>query len=150
MYPKNRWANPRRFFFLDFFNVYTESQIMYEITVSKVFAAAHAIRLYDGTLEPIHGHNWNVDVTVSAQELDGMETVMDFHVLETAIDALLKKVHNRHLNEVAPFIDCKVNPTAERVAWWVGTEIAKTLPGHVKMTSVRVTEAPGCATTWKP
>jgi 6-pyruvoyltetrahydropterin/6-carboxytetrahydropterin synthase len=123
---------------------------MYEITISKVFAAAHAIRLYDGTLEPIHGHNWNVDVTVSARQLDEMETVMDFHVLEKAVDELMKKVHNRHLNEVEPFIDCKVNPTAERVAWWIGTEIAKTLPGHVTLTSVRVTEAPGCATTWWP
>jgi 6-pyruvoyltetrahydropterin/6-carboxytetrahydropterin synthase len=123
---------------------------MYEITISKVFAAGHAIRLYDGTVEPIHGHNWNVDVTVSAQDLDGMETVMDFHVLETAVDALLKKFHNRHLNECEPFINFKVNPTAERVAWHIGQEITKTLPSHVKMTSVRVTEAPGCATTWKP
>ena len=123
---------------------------MYEITVSKVFAASHAIRLPDGSLEPIHGHNWPVDVTVAARELDSIETVMDFHILEKAIDGLLARVNNRHLNEVDPFIGCKVNPTAERVAWWIGTEVAKTLPKSVALVSVRVGEAPGCAAVYRP
>ena len=122
---------------------------MYEITVSKVFSASHAIRLPDGSLEPIHGHNWPVDVTVAARELDGIETVMDFHVLEKTIDGLLARVNNRHLNEVDPFIGCKVNPTAERVAWWIGTEVARTLPKGVTLVSVRVGEAPGCAAVWR-
>ena len=122
---------------------------MYEITVSKTFAAAHAIRLPDGSIEPVHGHNWSVDVTVASRELDGIETVMDFHVLEKTIDGLMARVNNRHLNEVAPFIDCKVNPTAERVAWWIGTEVARTLPKGVSLVSVRVGEAPGCAATYR-
>ena len=123
---------------------------MYDITISKAFAAAHAIRLYDGSLEPIHGHNWAVDLTVTAPELDGMEVVMDFHLLEKLVDALLAKVHNRHLNEVEPFLNCKVNPTAERVAWWLGTEVQKGLPGGLKVTCVRVGEAPGCTAIYRP
>ncbi|MCE9590245.1 MAG: 6-carboxytetrahydropterin synthase [Planctomycetes bacterium] len=122
----------------------------YEITIEKIFAASHAIRLPDGSLEPIHGHNWPVEVTVAAAKLDSIECVMDFHVLEKTIDALIGKVHNRHLNEVAPFIGCKVNPTAERVAWWFGSEVAKTLPKGVKLVSVRVGEAPGCYATYRP
>jgi len=123
---------------------------MYDITISKAFAAAHAIRLYDGTLEPIHGHNWAVDLTVTAADLDGMEVVMDFHLLEKLVDALLARVHNRHLNEVEPFLNCRVNPTAERVAWWLGTEVQKGLPAGVKVTSVRVGEAPGCTAVYRP
>ena len=123
---------------------------MYEIMIAKTFAAAHAIRLPDGSLEPIHGHNWPVEVTVQSQQLDTIETVMDFHILEKVIDGLIARVHNRHLNEVAPFIDCKVNPTAERVAWWLGTEVARTLPKGVSLVSVRVGEAPGCFATWRP
>lgn len=122
----------------------------YEITVAKIFAASHAIRLPDGSLEPIHGHNWPVEVTVASRKLDSIETVMDFHVLEKTIDALISKVHNRHLNEVAPFINCKVNPTAERVAWWFGSEVARTLPKGVTLVSVRVGEAPGCFATYRP
>jgi 6-pyruvoyltetrahydropterin/6-carboxytetrahydropterin synthase len=124
--------------------------IMYEITVSKMFAAAHAIRLPDGSLEAVHGHNWPVDVTVAAEQLDGIETVMDFHVLEQALDRLLARVHNRSLNDVEPFVQTKVNPTAERVAWWLGTEIAGGLPKGVRLVSVRVGEAPGCSASYRP
>jgi 6-pyruvoyltetrahydropterin/6-carboxytetrahydropterin synthase len=125
---------------------------MYDITVSRVFAAGHAIRLYDGALEPLHGHNWTVAVTVTASELDAIGVVMDFHLLETLVDALIKRVHNRHLNEVSPFGSAAdtVNPTAERVAWWIGTEVAKGLPAHAKLTSVKIGEAPGCAATYRP
>ena len=76
---------------------------MYEISVSRVFSASHAIRLYDGSLEPLHGHNWTVEVTVAAAQLDAIDVVMDFHLLESLVDRLLATVNNRHLNEVEPF-----------------------------------------------
>ena len=144
---------------------------MYEITIQKTFAAAHAIRLPDGSLEPVHGHNWLVEVTISAVELDEIETVMDFHMAEQILDAILVRVHNRHLNEVEPFIGCKVNPTAERVAWWIATSMKESLSSWLQkslstsqaadgtmlnrsshssglrglqIASVRVGEAPGC------
>lgn len=125
---------------------------MYEITVEKTFAAAHAIRLSPELVEPVHGHNWPVKVTVAADKLDAIETVMDFHVLEKTIDGLIAKVHNRHLNEVKPFGvgTGDVNPTAERVAWWFGSEVAKTLPAGVRLVSASVGEAPGCTATWRP
>ena len=125
---------------------------MYDITVSRIFSASHAIRLYDGSLEPLHGHNWSVEVTVTAKELDAIEVVMDFHLLETLVDALMKQAHNRHLNDIPPFWNEEgpVNPTAERVAWWIGTEVTKGLPKHATLTSVKVGEAPGCTATWRP
>jgi 6-pyruvoyl-tetrahydropterin synthase len=127
---------------------------MYEISVARVFAAAHAIRLPDGSLEPVHGHNWSVLVTVGSSRLDGIETVMDFHDLEQALDTALAKANNRHLNEVPPFVGpdgrLAVNPTAERVAWWIGQEIAAVLPRRVKLISVAVGEAPGCTAVYRP
>lgn len=127
---------------------------MYQITVSHTFCAAHALRLPDGEMEPLHGHNWHVDVTVEADDLDAMETVMDFHVLEKSLHGLLDQANNRNLNDLPPFSDGRggltVNTSAERVAWWVGDTIGKTLPTHVRMVSVRVSEAPGCVATWRP
>jgi len=122
---------------------------MYEITVTREFAAGHAIYLPDGSLEPVHGHNWRVTVTVQSNELDEIETVMDFHILEKSLDELLATVHNRHLNEVEPFVGengtLKVNPTAERVAWWIAEALKPTVSAPAKLVSVAVTEAPGCA-----
>lgn len=121
---------------------------MYEATVERTFSAAHAIRLPDGSLEPLHGHDWRVEVTVAAAELDDIETVMDFHDLENRVDEQLARVHNRNLNDVAPFSDGQgnlaVNPTAERVAWWLAESVSPGLPKSVRLVSVRIGEAPGC------
>ncbi len=122
---------------------------MYEITVSKTFSAAHAIRLPDGTREPVHGHDWRVEVTVANDELDAIDVVMDFHALEAIVNPLIERVHNQNLNDVPPFADGQINPTAERVAWWLGTRIAKQLPTNVSLRQVSVGEAPGCRATYR-
>lgn len=123
---------------------------MYEITIERTFAASHAIRLPDGSLEPVHGHNWPVTITVQRDELDAIETVMDFHDLQRIVDPLLEAFHNRHLNDLPPFADGTINPTAERVAWWIGTQTASQLPEGVRLTLVRIGEAPGCWATYRP
>ncbi len=128
---------------------------MFEITVTRTFSAAHALRLPDGTFEPTHGHDWDVHVTVAGRELDAMECVMDFHALADAVDAAIEPWRNQNLNGCTPFRGPspavpKVNPSAERVAWWVGEEVAKTLPDGVCLRSVRVKESPGCVALYRP
>jgi 6-pyruvoyltetrahydropterin/6-carboxytetrahydropterin synthase len=39
----------------------------FDITATRTFSAAHQLRLYDGSLEPLHGHNWVVRVTSRRQ-----------------------------------------------------------------------------------
>lgn len=122
---------------------------MYEITIQRVFAAAHALRLPDGSTEPMHGHNWPVEITVSSSQLDAMETVMDFHDLQAIVDDILKCVNNQNLNEIEPFVS-QMNPSAERVAEWIGREVLSRLPVGVSLESVRLGEAPGCFALWRP
>ena len=123
---------------------------MYEITVHSTFAAAHALRLPDGSWEPVHGHNWQVAVTVARADLDAMETVMDFHELEQAVEAVVGPWRTAHLNEQPPFADRGVNPSAERVAWWLGEQVAGGLPAGARLVSVQVGEAPGCFAVYRP
>ena len=128
---------------------------MFSITVSRRFSATHAICLYDGALEPVHGHNWGVEVTVVAARLDAIETVMDFHELERIVDAILAPARDADLNDLAPFAAPQpgppaINPTAERVAWWIGSETARQLPASVSLKQVRVEEAPGCFALYSP
>jgi len=68
---------------------------MYEIMIEKIFCAAHAIRLYGGSLEPMHGHNWPIAITVASQQLDDIEVVLDFHELGKTGDGLMAQAHNR-------------------------------------------------------
>jgi 6-pyruvoyltetrahydropterin/6-carboxytetrahydropterin synthase len=124
---------------------------MFEISVTRIFAAAHAIRLPDGTREPVHGHNWTLVVAVAADKLDAIETVMDFHALEALVEEAIARWHNANLDACEPFVGPNGrNSTAEAVAHHVGERVAARLPAHVRLRYASVTEAPGCTATWRP
>ena len=89
-------------------------EMVYEISITAEFSAAHQLRLYDGSLEPLHGHNWRVVVTVAANRLDEIGVVMDFHELERRLQHVVGRFHNQNLNDVIPFVE--LNPSAEKVA----------------------------------
>lgn len=129
---------------------------MYEATIETTFSAAHALRLPDGQLEPLHGHDWRIAVTVAAVDLDAMDTVMDFHELEKRVEQVVGPWRNRNLNEVPPFAGrpedaqgLAINPSAERVAERIAAAVIDALPEHVTLSSVTVGEAVGCAATWR-
>jgi 6-pyruvoyltetrahydropterin/6-carboxytetrahydropterin synthase len=121
---------------------------MYELTVESGFSAAHAI-VMNGELEPVHGHDWKVRVTLAGETLDGDGLLCDFHIVERRLGEITGRFHNRHLNEVSPFCD-NVNPTAELVAKHIADGLLEALPSGVTLQGVRVTEAPGCTITYRP
>jgi len=120
----------------------------HEISIERVFSAAHAIRLYDGSVEPLHGHDWRLTLTVAADELDEIGVVMDFHALEAALNKIIAPWQNQNLNDQPPFSE-GVNPTAELIVQHVATQIQPAIPEAAKLVSASITEAPGCAATWR-
>lgn len=117
----------------------------FEIAVTLRFSAAHALRLAEGAIEPLHGHNWRVRVTVRAAKLDAIGVVMDFHELERRMEDVIGPMRNRNLNELAAFAE--VNPSAENVAGHVARRLA--LPGDVKLVCVDVWETDDCRARWR-
>jgi 6-pyruvoyltetrahydropterin/6-carboxytetrahydropterin synthase len=118
----------------------------FQIEVSREFSASHQLRLYDGTLEPLHGHNWRVLVTVEAGKLDPIGVVMDFHALKRRVDQVVDPMHNRHLNELAAF--SSRNPSAENVALHIAESLR--LPEQVHLSAVEVWETGDCGAIWRP
>jgi 6-pyruvoyltetrahydropterin/6-carboxytetrahydropterin synthase len=116
----------------------------YLIRSTRGFCAAHTLKLYDGSMEPVHGHNWRVQVTVSAEKLDAIGVVMDFHELERLIDAIVVPWHNRHLNEMPAFAN--LNPSAENVAGFVAEQLK--LPGGITLKTVEVWETNENSAIW--
>lgn len=112
------------------------------LTLETVFSAAHAI-VMRGEREPLHGHDWRVTVRIGGDTLDPDGLLVDFHQVQRDLRAIVEPWHNRNLNEVEPFDS--VNPTAELVAQTIGERVAETLPAGVRLVSVSVTEAIGCA-----
>ena len=119
----------------------------FDITATRRFSAAHQLRLYDGALEPLHGHNWVVRVTVSADKLDAIGVVMDFHELERLVDAVVAPWHNRHLNELEPFAR-DLNPSAENVALHIARSLR--LPQGVSLRRVEVWETDENSAIYRP
>jgi 6-pyruvoyltetrahydropterin/6-carboxytetrahydropterin synthase len=129
---------------------------VFQITVESTFTAAHALCLADGAMEPMHGHDWRVAVTVQSPQLDAMDCVMDFHQLQHAVDRITDPWRNRVLNQVPPFVkqggvggpegmgELAINPSAERVAEVIARGVGDALPQGVELVSVQVGEAPGC------
>ena len=105
-------------------------KIMFELEVRRIFSAAHAI-VIRGEREPIHGHDWQVEVVVSAASLDQDGLACDFHALEASLDNVLRPFCSRNLNETPPFD--VVNTTAEAVAKHIATELATHIPIQVSI-----------------
>lgn len=129
------------------FSIPTLSPMAFSIRIDRAFAATHALRLPDGTMEPTHGHGWAVGVVVGAEQLDAMDCVMDFHELERQLDAILRPWDRKHLNDVEPFVS-GINPSAERVAEAIARGLR--LPASVRLLRVEVGEATGCTAIYQP
>jgi 6-pyruvoyltetrahydropterin/6-carboxytetrahydropterin synthase len=118
----------------------------FEITATRAFSAAHQLRLYDGTLEPLHGHNWVVRVTIRAERLDAIGVVMDFHELERLLEQIISPLHNTHLNDLEAF--SSLNPSTENVALHIGQSLK--LPAPARLSSVEVWETPQNSAIYRP
>lgn len=120
---------------------------MYELEVEREFCAAHAI-VMGGARERVHGHNWRVRLVIEGDRLDGDGLLCDFHAVERSLDDAIAPFRDGDLNATEPFD--RVNPTAENVARHLADEVAGRLPPGVRLTSLSVTEAPGCRATYRP
>lgn len=120
----------------------------FELTLESEFSAAHRLRMHDGTLEPLHGHNWRVEVFLVGSELDSAGLVADFVVLQKDLSQIVGRLHDTCLNELPAFREC--NPSTELVAKHIHDEFAPTLPQGVRVAKVRVWETRVCAAAYVP
>ncbi len=99
---------------------------MYEVKITRDFSAAHRVEDYPGNCERMHGHNWKVEVTARASELDGLGMVMDFRRLKELTDRALSPLDHAYLNEVPELKG--VNPTAENLARYLFDVLSREAP----------------------
>lgn len=97
----------------------------YTLKILADFASAHTLRDYPGDCSRMHGHNWKVEVEVTAMALNKHEMGMDFKTIKTATRELAKTLDHRYLNDIPPF-DVR-NPTAENIAQHFYQHLSNTL-----------------------
>lgn len=102
---------------------------MFKLKLRHHFDAAHNLLNYQGQCSNLHGHRWNVEVTIIGKNLKN-DMIVDFKEIKAAID----KYDHAYLNESFDF-----NPTAENIVKKLYDEI-KELTGME--TRVVLFEAP--------
>lgn len=121
-------------------SIYLKEADMYKLKVITSFAAAHNLINYQGDCENLHGHNWRVEIIVTAKELDTAGLGIDFKILKSEANFILKKLDHKYLNELSPFIE--VSPSSENIACYLFQELSsKFNNNNVKVSEVTVWES---------
>ncbi len=120
---------------------------MFRLRIITSFASAHNLINYQGECENLHGHNWKVEVSVTAKELDNAGLGIDFKILKAETNKLLKTLDHKYLNELAPFTE--LSPSSENIAKYLFYELGNTLNNsNVKVEEITVWESDFASATF--
>ena len=82
-----------------------------EVSKKMEFAAAHRLPNYDGKCSQLHGHTWEVEITISGEIGDKTGMVVDFSEMKKILAPIIEEHFDHHqLNDIIE------NPTAEHIA----------------------------------
>src|SRR6056297_2165805 len=98
---------------------------MYHLSIITSFAAAHNLLHYQGDCENLHGHNWKVEVTVSADNLDKSGLGIDFKILKKHTREVMNYLDHKYLNDLDAFKD--ISPSSEQIARFIFERLEKLL-----------------------
>lgn len=98
---------------------------MYHLSILTSFAAAHNLLHYQGDCENLHGHNWKVEVTVSAETLDKSGLGIDFKILKKHTREVMNYLDHKYLNDLDAFKD--ISPSSEQIARFIFEQLEKSL-----------------------
>ncbi len=138
------------------------------ITKQFGFEAAHVLWGHDGKCKNIHGHNYQLFVTVSGMPVNDVSNpkygmVLDFSELKTIINELIIKPfdHSLIVNENIPLfkqsetvklpgktIPLPYQPTCENMVADFANRIKSKLPKHIKLHSLKLYETPAACAEW--
>lgn len=121
---------------------------IYEIYVKDHFAAAHALRGYNGNCSNMHGHNWDVEAYIQCTKLNKLGIGVDYRDVKEIVKDVLSKLDHTNLNEVAEF--GSINPTSENISKFLYNELSRRLNTEsIKVAKIMVFESPGCGSSYQ-
>src|SRR3989339_463225 len=120
---------------------------VYEIYVKDHFAAAHALKGYDGNCSNLHGHNWIIEAFIQCRKLNKLGIGIDFRDVKGVLKDVLGKLDHTNLNDIAEF--GAINPTSENLAKFLFIELSLRLNTEsTKVKKIMVFESPGCGSAY--
>jgi 6-pyruvoyltetrahydropterin/6-carboxytetrahydropterin synthase len=93
----------------------------WELVVKDRFSSAHFLEHYKGKCEKMHGHTFEVEVYIKAEELDQSGIGIDFTIIKSYLKEILPD--HKVLNEVFDF-----SPSAENLSRYLYHKIKEKYP----------------------
>jgi 6-pyruvoyltetrahydropterin/6-carboxytetrahydropterin synthase len=120
---------------------------VFEVAYETTFCATHRLTDNGRPIEPLHGHDWRVEVVAGGDGLDHLGVVLDFERLKDVVGDVARRFHYKDVNEHPAFRD--QSASAEAMARYFFQEVREGLgvEGGL-LRRVRVWEAPGCSATY--
>lgn len=120
---------------------------MYELKIQLEFSAAHNLRGYEGECEKLHGHNWKVEASLLAKNLDNIGIALDFKIFKKETEKIIKTLDHKYLNDIPPFD--KENPSSENIARIIFKKLSDALNNeNIKISKVTVWESERAAAAY--
>jgi 6-pyruvoyltetrahydropterin/6-carboxytetrahydropterin synthase len=120
---------------------------VFEVAYETTFCATHVLTDAGRPIEPVHGHDWRVEVVAAGESLDRLGVVVNFEHLKEAVGEVCSRFHYKDLNAHPGF--ARQSPSAEALARYFFQEVRKGMGAEGKhLRRVRVWEAPGCSATY--
>jgi 6-pyruvoyltetrahydropterin/6-carboxytetrahydropterin synthase len=120
---------------------------MYEVTIIKSFSAAHLLAQIGGKCEELHGHNFKVEVTLAAPNLNESGLLIDFRIVKKWLNEILDQMDHKHLNELPYFAG--INPSAENIAKYIYDQMKlKIKEPQVRIARIKVWESENAVVTY--
>ena len=103
---------------------------MFELKVKTRFAGAHQLAMVGRKCENLHGHNWEVEVYVKGDQLNGAGVLADFGDIKRAVRSVVDgELDHKFLNELPAFKHKQ--PTSERIAVYIAEKVQAYLDKHI-------------------
>ncbi len=128
--------------------MFWEDKPMYTVSIRKHFDAAHYLRDYHGRCENLHGHRYEVALTVESADLADNGMAYDFTELKKQLtEKVLDRYDHACLNDLPDFQS--VNPSAENIARLIYEQMQPVVQSpKVALKCVTVWESPDSWATY--
>ena len=122
---------------------------MYEVSVQEHFDAAHYLRGYHGKCENVHGHRFEVIISIRTGQTNDIGLAYDFVQLREQLKGILGRFDHSCLNDIPPFD--KINPSSENIASTIYSELRNIIDGvNIAISRIQVYESPQSCITFFP
>ncbi|MBK6263999.1 6-carboxytetrahydropterin synthase [Marivirga sp. S37H4] len=135
---------------------------MLSITKEFRFEAAHRISNHGGDCKNLHGHSYILYVTVSAEEPDEQDMLIDFKLLKSIVkeqvlnhfDHVLILKRNKPNEALQALTDQKIcwfehEPTVERMLLFIRDALIHALPTTVQLYKLKLYETASSFGEWE-